>query len=835
MFSRLADTIVQQRWIVIVLLVAVTLLALKLSRNLKFDFKVEALFYGEQEELAFNKQFNDTFTHEDNLVMVVLEATGDDDVLSAGAIKWQTELTTRLEKISNVERVVGLSTVRVPRVRALGRSRVMMVPVVRPDTELNKEELDRIRAKVADTPMLNGMLVSKDRQCAAVVAYFSDGVNEVSEVKEVVAAVEGELEKLPFPPGYELHVTGLPWIRLDISERLQSDQAVIVPTCAGLFLCILLLMYRRPSGLLIPWIAIGIGVLWTMATLAVLGKPLNIVTNVLPVLLMIVGVSNCVHVVSYFSEQSLVTPGDREGIARRTLRHMGSACLLTCMTTAIGFLSLLVADAEVLSGFGWQAAIGMGFIYIATMLVAGVLMPLLRAPDFGSSRAGKVAESVTRENSFLARVAAAMGGFATRRPYVVLAGAAWIMVGVVTLAQNVVIDSKLIETYDEDNPVVQTMHLVENKLGGFMPLELSLTADTEGKFQDADAFFRVAEATAYLRSLPEVTLVRSYVDLYREMDRALPGKPRFQGDAATEDAVEGSETTIRLQDAHTRLGDNKNSKTNRYRDYIAEDGIHARISVHVRDIGIRRAREVYDEIKKKLAVIFPQQSGIQVRLTGDSYYSSMAMRDLIGDLFYSLVGAAAVIFVVIAVLFHSLRLAIASVLPNTTPLIVTLGYMGLMAGLGFSGYAMSTGNVIVFAISLGIAVDDTIHFLARFRDEARQGGSADEIVRRTCLGTGRAIMLTSLLIVIGLSVVHLSQFVPTRRFAELTTVTMCAALLGDLLLLPACLKICWKSVGSTSRTPEAGLVRESHTTVPAAHRPAPHSRKVSGGKVSTRQ
>jgi predicted RND superfamily exporter protein len=409
-------------------------------------------------------------------------------------------------------------------------------------------------------------------------------------------------------------------------------------------------------------------------------------------------------------------------------------------------------------------------------------------------------------------------------------------VGVVTLAQNVVIDSKLIETYDEDNPVVQTMHLVENKLGGFMPLELSLTAENEGDFQDPDTFFRVAKATAYLRSLPEVTLVRSYVDLYREMDRALPGRPRFHDNAPTEDPTEGSETVVRIQDADTRLEGNKNAKSNRYRDYLAEDGLHARISVHVRDVGIRRAREVYDEIKKKLAKIFPPEAGIQVRLTGDSYYSSMAMRDLIGDLFYSLVGAAAVIFVVIAILFRSLRMAIASVLPNTTPLIVTLGYMGLMAGLGFSGYTMSTGNVIVFAISLGIAVDDTIHFLARFRDEVQEGGSVDDIVRRTCLGTGRAIMLTSLLIVTGLSVVHLSQFVPTRRFAELTTVTMCAALLGDLLLLPACLKVFCKSLGNTKLTPEMQLVREGHpTAVPATHRVGTQPRKISGGKVSTRQ
>ena len=137
----------------------------------------------------------------------------------------------------------------------------------------------------------------------------------------------------------------------------------------------------------------------------------------------------------------------------------------------------------------------------------------------------------------------------------------------------------------------------------------------------------------------------------------------------------------------------------------------------------------------------------------------------------------------IALLFRSARLGLISMIPNLTPLAITLGYVA------WRGYPLSAQNVIVFAIGLGVAVDNTIHFLARFREEAKSGDPLPRAIQRAFQGSGRAIVLTSLLIILGLAVLHTSDFLPTRRFAELTSVTMAAALLGDLCLLPACLAL----------------------------------------------
>jgi predicted RND superfamily exporter protein len=166
--------------------------------------------------------------------------------------------------------------------------------------------------------------------------------------------------------------------------------------------------------------------------------------------------------------------------------------------------------------------------------------------------------------------------------------------------------------------------------------------------------------------------------------------------------------------------------------------------------------------------------------------NAQALTILVRDLFNALLSASLVIFALIAFEFRSFRVGVIAALPNLTPLAITLGYMGLMK------YDMNVANVIAFTICLGLADDNTIYFLYRFRQEMERTGDKVQAVRQAFLGTGRAIVLTSMLLLFGMAVLFRSDFVPTRRFAELTTVTIIGNLLGVLLLLPACLVLFWR-------------------------------------------
>ena len=207
------------------------------------------------------------------------------------------------------------------------------------------------------------------------------------------------------------------------------------------------------------------------------------------------------------------------------------------------------------------------------------------------------------------------------------------------------------------------------------------------------------------------------------------------------------------------------------------------IMIRVSDQGTQWTLNVIESLEQLLKDQFDSAAGIDYRLTGDAYVYAMAMSRFVFDLLWSLAEAAVIVFLLITLMFRSARIGLISVFPNVTPLIVTFAYMGAR------GYELNITNAIVFSISLGVAVDDTINFLSRFCEEFGRCGDPHAAVQVALDRTGRAIGLTTTLVLIGMAVLSFSSFMPTRRFAELMSVTMIAAQAGDLLLLPACLKL----------------------------------------------
>jgi predicted RND superfamily exporter protein len=221
--------------------------------------------------------------------------------------------------------------------------------------------------------------------------------------------------------------------------------------------------------------------------------------------------------------------------------------------------------------------------------------------------------------------------------------------------------------------------------------------------------------------------------------------------------------------------------------FVTSDFRNARLLLRVSDVGAKAQLKLAKRLEDRLDEAFGEVATVDYRLTGDAYVASVALDSFIRDLFYSLLVAFGIIFVMMTFVFRSLKLGLISMLPNTIPLVLTFGYMGLM------GINLNTTTIIIFAISLGLAVDDTIHFLARFREEIDRRDTAKEAILYTYYGAGRAILLTSVLLVTGLAVLLLSDFVPTRQFGILTSITIGGAVFGDLILLPSLLYLLYRS------------------------------------------
>lgn len=772
MLQSLAIFLTRRRFSILIVFLGITAIAAWFAVQTEFDFTPRVIFAGHGDMLVFAEDFKETFGYEEATLLVVLEAIGPDDVLSPPALTWQGDAAWRLARLPRIERADCIANARFPSFRLFPRPSIVRAPIVR-DFPPDEAASERIRRIVDDYRFFDGAFVSQDRRVAVIVCELNSRARDVDVLREVVLHVRTVLKDVGAPRGFEIHLTGLPALRADIISELMAEQKRLLPCVGVLFFVFLWLMFRSVGAALLPLLASGASLIWTLAAIHLANESLNLVSNVLPMLLFILGASNGVHVVLRFGNEAYAArSAGRLLAAQKTIACMTLPCLLAFLTSAIGFSSLLFARSSGLRSFAWQAALGMGFSFTGTLLAMGALLASTRPPRASHRRSSMVVAMGRRLHLLPA--------MAIRYPmgFVVLG----ILVTIVSLfcGRQVRIDSRMVEAYEETHPVVQNVRLIEQELRGFLALEVSLaTADTD-LFLHPDFCRQISSFTRAVRQFDHVLSVNSYVDILDAVFTKIRRRNiDFDDRQAQNDTLLAQ---LRWADGiASRFADEIN-----YDAFISAEHRRARIVLRVEDIGTQRSLELINRVEAHLVELRAAFPEIETRLTGELYLNSVAIDRLIRDVFVSLIAVSIVIFGVIGVLFRSPRIGIVVILPNLLPLAVTLGYMGLR------GYELNVANVIVFAIGIGVVVDDTVHFLSRFREETQSGRGVASALHQTVRGTGLAILVTTFMVVAGLSVLLTSDFLPSRRFAELTAVTMIAAVFGDLIILPACLRMLWR-------------------------------------------
>jgi uncharacterized protein len=775
--ARVTDFVVGHPFLIVAVLLILTAMAGVSARNLRFDFNPDAVFDSHSEVIQYAEQFNNDFGGNENVIIIGFEATGKSDVVTPIALTWQAETVHALEHLPHVVRVESLISMETPRVTFSFPPKVAYEPIIS-ETPVSRDTADVLRDRLSQTEMPFGSLVSKDEKMAAELVVFDASQQDFDAMEAMVKNVDDTLAKFPVPAGYRSVVSGLPVLRVGIVRDLGKDQARLMPLAGILYLITLALAFRSLSGSLLPLFAVGQGLIWTFGVMAFWGQPLNIISNILPCMLLINGVSNSIHVLTRYSEEA-VQGGDRKEATRRTIRQMLVACLGAFATAAVGFYVLRTASSPVLQSFGMQAAMGLSFLYLTVIFTLGSLLPFFKPPAFQDSRAWLAfSHGLAKIGSHLIRWK-------------------WTTIGVFLLiaalslwrARTVEINSSALETYDESNPAIQTLRLLENRLSGLLPLEISLTADKPDLFYQPDIYRKVGELQEFAVHQKPVLFARSYIDYFNEINRPFSEGSQSQLVPSNKEEEENEIERGRL--FLRRVADEM-----RYWEFMRHDEKRARLLLKIRDVGTRDTLALVRTLDAKMAQLFPPGSGIVYQVTGDAYVDAVGLTEMIHELLFAILTAALVIFGLIAVLFRSLRIGLITIPPNVIPLVVTFGYMGLRE------FDLNAGNVIVFTISLGIAVDNTIHYILRFREEYGKDPHMDRATWKTMLGKSQPMCLSTLLTVIGLAVLLLSHFLPTRRFAELTIVTLTGALIGALFLLPSCVALLWKrSVTPASQVP----------------------------------
>lgn len=678
-------------------------------------------------------------------------ALGAADVFTPEALVRLERLSARLHALPNVHHVVSLTTV--PDVRSAGGA-IEVVPLVE-SVPADPAALAGLRARVLASPLYRGTLVSEDARTAAVFVYperLDDAALVASGLADRIEAVARE----EAGPG-AVWISGIPYATARLSDLLLRELALLLPATLLVLCGVLAVAFRTATGVLLPIATVSLALVWTLGVLAWLGLRLDLVTTILPPLVVTVGFAYAMHVVAEFGalQNAAAAPADRRGrlaIALAAIDDVGVPVLLAGLTTVVGFASLALSPIVAIRRFGLFAMLGVAFAVLAALTFTPAVLALVRGRALRPPRSG---DWIDRLAEALARLAW------TRRRAVIAVALATIGVSALA-ARRIETTTEFVGNLDPKAPLRVDFEAVNERLGGANLIQIPVQGDAPEAFLEP-ANLRALEALqGWLARQPEVGGTISLIDTVKLLNQAL-----HDGDPA---AYAVPETRRQV---HQLLLFGANDEMDRL-----VDAQYRTANVVVRStVGDSRGvADLVARIDEQLAAL---PAGLRGEPTGNVVLLGESIDDLSRGQWSSLVAAFAAIYLCLAALFTSWRVGLLALFPNVVPIALYYG------ALGVSGIPLNPWTSLIGSIALGIAADDTIHFMARFNSEARR--LADE--RRALLASLRAVLrpvtFTLVGLCLGFAVLAFSELRSQAEFGLLAAATLALGWVADVTVTPA--------------------------------------------------
>ena len=697
------------------------------EQNLRVDFSLEQLFPESDPEKDVFDTFIRDFHREDDKIILVYEC---DNPTSRENIAAVTEITEIIElDIEGVEEVVSLSNI--------GGGEHFA-------DDLNDSEWQARVQELLDHPIYPNLIISNDGTTGALLVDLADHVIGQSARSIVVKQLLDVLQSTK----WEWHAAGIPVLRTRYVEFMNRERVLFMPISFLVALIVLFWIFRQIKCILIALLAISITLIWVAGIMAWLGITINVISYLTFNLLIIIGASNTIHLLMKYHE-GLSQGLKKDEALLRVIQQIGGALFLTSFTTAVGFCSLIFTNIRITKEFGLIVGFGVILMFIITIIVMPIFLNFIRTP--GKEHIHRLIQG----GQLLA--ANKLNKWNSAHPFLILTVSIVLFIIAIFGLRQINYNASVMEDLRPGNALYDDLTFVEKKLGGTLPLEVIVDTRTKNASLYPEILNKMQSYKNEILQIPEINTAITpgdYLMLFNEEmgngERELP--------STTDDALSFVYDYDRVQ------------------MLLNEDYSKSRISCRIPDMPFERAMLIKDEIIQKGHKIFG--NNIDIKVTGSTLLALSTNRHLVKNLTFSFFIAFIIIFLSMVLLFRSFRLALISILPNIIPLMIAGGMMGIL------GIKLRPSTAMTFSIALGIAVDNTIHFLARFRQEFRKNGDYVEAVSETLLTTGKAIISTGVILALGFIVLYFSEFVPNHEFGLLATIIIVSAACASLILLP---------------------------------------------------
>ncbi len=720
------------------LLLALTILFGSQLNKLKFNYSFDSFFPKGDDELAYYDQFNKNFGQLNDFLFVVVK---NQNPLDSTFLEQVLGLQKTLESLDSTEKVTTAFDLKGVQINPFGVNTYSFL------TAQNPPDLNEIKSLD-----FYGQYFGKDDESIMLLLRHHQ-----FESKKAADAYYLQLTNLIASFNFkDFIVSGKIQMQYDFTQKLEQELAYLLLAAMVIVVILLILLFRSLKGLIYPLLVLFLTLNWTMGFMALTGKDIDVMVIMIPPILLIVALSDVVHFVHKYD--SLISNGnDSISAISKTLKTIGKATFLTSATTAIGFLGLLFLPIQPIREFGIYTATGIAFAFIITFLLLPALLtfntrPVERSFKTSFSWAKLLDKSYNLTHQYQLRIL-----------YLVLILSILSVLGISQLKTS----TGIIVGLQKQEPELEKVGYFDDFYDGYRPFELGIELENPELFTSR-ILEKIVDVEYFLESEYGVSHIESPLSIIREINSGLHGGSRRYykiPDPSDLNRVKRIYNSPRL-----------NAQTNLVQ---SNEGDLIRMIGRSKDLGSDHYRKLNLKLNDFLNELNTEE--FEARITGASYLIDKTDESVVNALLKGIALGLGSISIFILAFFRSFRLAIVTILPNLIPI-------GILAGLmGWMGIDLNISTAIIFTVAYGIAVDDSIHFIARFYLE-RQKNDINMSIKNAFTQTGKSILVTSVIIVSGFSVFLISGFSAAYYLGLFIILASVIALLFDLLVLPQLLR-----------------------------------------------
>jgi len=725
----------------IAMVAAISILGLIQMPSLQFNYDFDNFFEKDDPEWIFYQEYVDRYRNDNDYLLVGIENPAG--IFKVGFLNQIDSLSSGLTAIDGVTKVIS----------PISAKKVINTPlgtVLVPYLHINdSSKLKNDQTQVNSHPNMASKLINDSIQAVCLIVYHERYLQ-----KEKENALSQAIEEIISTGGFSaFHIAGRIQAQSVFVQLIRENFMKFLALSLVLIVAVLYLMFRYIKWVVIPLIVVGLSIILSLGTLVLTGKAIDVLSSMLPTILLITAMSDITHFLTRYFDLSADGVAKTEAI-RLSFREVGLATFLTSLTTAIGFSTLLLTDSLPVKNLGIYTAIGVMITYGVTFSLIPAAATLSGTP--------KTTKGHRVWNFILGKIFV----FNLRSGIMILAVYGALLLIALWGISRLVIDTPLIADFPKDHKVTRDFTFFDNYFQGSKPFEIDLKVKSPDKTLFSPKIIaEIGSLDTFLQAEYKSNNLISPAGLAKSLNMANNGgQPEFYQLTDPKDYNRITRQVIQNK-RHFPIS------------IVNDDLTSGRITGFTGDVGSAKGLQQHENLKQYLKERV-NPGVLEVRLTGTSLLFDLTTEALVDNIIFGLAIAISAVAFIMAILFRSLRMIIISIIPNVLPIIFLAGIMGIF------GIPLRLSTSIIFAIAFGIAVDDTIHFLSRFKLELNRNPNYVPALMHTYLSTGKAMIITTLILSAGFSIFIFSSFQATFYTGLLISITLLLALVIDLTLLP---------------------------------------------------